>query len=71
MSTRQPKPWYKSKTLWLNAIAAGLMVIEANFHLMQGQVGDKAYVASVGVLAFLNMILRAVTTEAVAFKGGQ
>lgn len=48
--------WYKSKTLWLNAI--GIVVI-----VTQSQTGfiiDPA--AQVGALALINMVVRAITT---------
>lgn len=63
------KPWYKSKTIWLNAAAAALVVVETNFHLLQGSVPPVIYVAAVGTLAFANVLLRAVTTTGITLKG--
>lgn len=64
------KPWYKSKTIWLNAVAAALAVVELNFHLLQPSIPPGVYVTAAGVLAFANVLLRAVTTTGISLKGG-
>lgn len=59
------KPWYKSKTLQLNAIAAGLVALEAGTGALQPHIPVDFYVAlSVG-LPILNAILRVATTQPV------
>ena len=55
------KPWYKSKTIWLNTITAGIAVLTA----LQGQqiVADnpKASALVLAGLSGLNIALRFVT----------
>ena len=56
-----PKKWYASKTLWINAIGLIAMVV-------QGITG-KAWIdaeAQVGILALVNMVLRSVTKTGLA-----
>ncbi len=62
------KPWYQSKTLWLNALAAALVVVEANFSLLQAELGNQAYIASMGALAAANLVLRSITREGLNFR---
>lgn len=62
------KPWYTSKTIWVNAIAAVLAVAEVNFHLLAGKVSPEIYVMAVSLLAGVNLILRAVTTTGISLK---
>lgn len=72
MQTKKPtKPWYQSKTLWLNFLAAVLVALETNFHLLQSSIGDHAYVAISSVLAGANVVLRMVTTEGIHFRSQQ
>ena len=49
------KSWYKSRTLWVNTLAAVAMVVQS----FTGFVVEPE--AQAGVLAVLNLILRAVT----------
>lgn len=51
------KAWYKSKTLWVNAIAIAAMFIPAH----TGIVLDAE--TQVGILGFINLILRLVTKD--------
>jgi hypothetical protein len=57
------KQWWKSKTLWVNAIFAATTVAEANLGLLQAQLGPQSYLAFMGAMAFVNCILRVVTTQ--------
>ncbi len=54
------KKWYKSKTLWINAIAAVAFFVQAQF----GFVVSLEYQAF--VLAIVNLILRWITKEGIA-----
>jgi hypothetical protein len=56
-----PKKWYTSKTMWVNALAVIAGII-------QGVTGEAWFnaEAQVGVLALANMILRAVTKTGLA-----
>lgn len=59
------KPWYRSKTLQLNAIAAALVALEAGTGALQPHLPVDFYLAlSVG-LPILNAILRVITTQPV------
>ena len=57
------KNWYESKTLWANIIALVAIIIQTQ----TGFVISPAEQA--GILTVINMILRAVTSEPVGFKG--
>lgn len=57
--TEQPtgKEWYKSKTLWLNAIAFLAVVLQMNAGI--GLTAEE----QVGLLAVINLVLRLITTQ--------
>lgn len=57
------KNWYESKTFWTNIIALVAIIIQAH----TGFVISPAEQA--GILTVINMILRAVTSEPVGFRG--
>ena len=57
------KSWWKSKTLWLNAILAATTIAEANLGLLQSQFGPSAYLAILSFAAALNAALRFVTSQ--------
>jgi hypothetical protein len=63
------KKWWKSKTLWVNAISAALVVAEANFGLVREQLGPSAYLGGMAALAGINCFLRTITTQAI--RGGK
>lgn len=57
-----PKPWYESKTLWVNALTLLVMVLGAvaqwpEFSAYTGQIA--------GALAIINMLLRFLTDRPV------
>ena len=56
------KPWWGSKTRWINAIAIGTLIARGKF----------GYTASVeleaGILGLINLILRLVTKGPVGWK---
>lgn len=57
------KPWYKSKTILLNALAAGLVALEAVSGLLQPHLPVNFYTAVAVGLPILNAMLRVITTE--------
>lgn len=60
------KKWYRSKTLWFNAIMAGLAAAEASVNLLQPVAGDKAFGLLAIALAVGNAILRVVSTQGIS-----
>lgn len=52
------KPWYKSKTIWLNALAFGVVLFQA-FGLGQEDVA----LIEAAAIPMLNLVLRKVTKE--------
>lgn len=63
------KKWYKSKTLVVNAVVAGLVALEAVTGFLKPYVGDDFYAIIAVALPVINAMLRVITTEPVAFRG--
>jgi hypothetical protein len=61
------KPWWKSKTLWLNLIAAALIALEAEFSLLQPLLPGNVYAYFAVVLPVANALLRVITVAPIAF----
>lgn len=59
------KPWWKSKTLWLNTAVAVGTVVEANFQIIQAHIRAEFYLVLAGLLAGANFVLRFLTNQAV------
>lgn len=59
------KPWWQSRTLWFNAICAGLAAAEAGTGLLQPLLPVPAYAALAFVLPVGNAVLRAATTTGI------
>lgn len=57
------KPWWKSKTLWFNAIVAGLTALEASANLIQPYLPGNVYGYGLMLLTVGNGALRIVTTQ--------
>ncbi len=57
-----PKPWYLSKTLWVNAIAVGASFAAGHFNL-QIDIQDQ-----VAILGVINLALRAITKQPVSWS---
>lgn len=57
------KKWWKSKTLWLNALLAAGTVAEANLGLVRDYFGSVAYLSILSFAAASNAVLRVVTSE--------
>ena len=58
------KKWYQSKTLWVNAIAAMLVALEAGTGLLQPMLPMDLYTSLAVGLPIVNALLRVVTSEA-------
>lgn len=65
------KAWYKSKSLWVNAVVAGLVALEAVTGLLQPYVGDAFYAAIAVALPIVNAMLRVITTEGIGRRDEQ
>lgn len=57
------KPWWRSRTLIVNAAAAGLLALEAGTGVLQPLLPVNLYVALAVALPVVNAILRVVTTQ--------
>ena len=57
------KPWWKSRTLQINAVAAGLLALEAGTGALQPFMPVNFYAALAVALPVLNAMLRVVTTQ--------
>ena len=58
------KAWYKSKTLWVNLVAAMLMALEAGTGLLKPYMAEAFWVAMAVGLPVVNAVLRIITTQA-------
>lgn len=63
-----PKPWWKSRTLRLNAAAAALAALEVNTGLLQPLLPVNFYEALVVALAVGNAVLRVITTQPIGVR---
>lgn len=59
------KPWWQSRTLWLNAGAAGLVALEAGWGLLQPIIPVNFYTLMAVMLPVANAMLRVVTSQGV------
>jgi len=57
------KPWWQSKTLWVNAIVAALAAFEAGTGLLQPFVPTNLYTLIAVGLPVINALLRVITTQ--------
>ena len=58
------KPWWKSKTLWVNAIAAGLTALEAGWGVLQPYLPVNFYLLMAVALPVVNAVLRVISAQA-------
>lgn len=64
--TARSKPWWRSRTLWFNAIAFALIAAEANVRTLQSVISDGELFAIVAfALPVINAALRVITTAPV------
>lgn len=59
------KHWSRSRTLWVNAIAAALVALEAGTGLLQPHLPVSLYTAVAVGLPVINAVLRVMTHQAV------
>ena len=64
------KRWWRSRTLWFNALVAALTAAEMSLHVVQPLLGEHTYQVIAFVLAVGNAALRMVSTQALAVRGG-
>ncbi len=65
------KPWWHSKVLWLNVVAAMLSAIEVATGAAQATLGASApavWATFAIVLSALNAALRVITSQALTFR---
>lgn len=65
------KPWWKSKIMWVNAGAAGLVALEVATAAMQPYLPVNFYLAMAVALPVVNAVLRVITTQALTFGRDQ
>jgi hypothetical protein len=59
------KAWWKSRTLWVNAMAAMLVALEAGTGVLQPLLPINLYTALAVGLPVVNALLRVITTSGV------
>lgn len=65
------KSWYRSKTLWLNLVAAALVAAEASMGALTAVLPGDAYAwLAVGV-PVANALLRVITTQPIIRRGAE
>jgi hypothetical protein len=60
------KPWWKSKTLWFNALALMLATAEARLNVLQGALPGGLFTWLAFGLPVLNAALRFITTTGIS-----
>lgn len=63
-----PKPWYTSKTLWLNAGVLALAGAESQLNLLQPLLPVNVYGLVAFALPIANGVLRLITSSAVTLR---
>jgi len=62
------KEWYRSRTLIVNIVAAGLVALEASTQILQPLVPVNIYALLAVGLAVVNAMLRVITTQALVVR---
>lgn len=62
------KWWYRSRTLLINAFAAGLVALEAATGMLQPHLPVNFYLAMSVGLPVINAMLRVITTQALMLR---
>jgi hypothetical protein len=57
------KKWWKSKTLWFNVLVAIGTAVEASLTVIQGNFDPRIYLAIVGLVAGVNVVLRFISSQ--------
>lgn len=66
--TAPPKAWWRSKTIWFNAICTGLATAELSLGLLQALLPVNAYAVLSFVLVVGNTVLRSVTSAPLVMR---
>lgn len=61
----QRKPWWRSRTLWLNALVLALAAAEQQVGVLQGLLPVSTYQLVAFGLPVLNAVLRLITTQGI------
>lgn len=59
------KKWYKSKTLWFNAVAGGLLILEQNLPAIQPFLPPHISAVLSIAIPVVNIVLRHYTTQGI------
>lgn len=62
------KVWWKSKTLWVNALAAALVAVESLTGVLKPHISGQIYFYVAFFLPIVNAVLRVVTSKALTGK---
>lgn len=62
------KPWYKSKTIIVNAFVAALVALEAVTGMLKPYLHADFYVVVAVALPIINAVLRVITTQGVSMR---
>lgn len=65
------KRWYRSKTLWFNAVVLALAAAETQLKVLEGVLPGGLYAWLAFVLPVGNAALRFITTTAITVKPGE
>lgn len=68
MNETTTKPWWHSKVLWLNVIAAALMSLEATWGSLQPMLPFNFWTGMTVGLPIINAMLRVLTTQALTLR---
>lgn len=65
---RESKPWWASRTLWINLFVLALAMAEQKLQFLQGVLPGNFYAITAFALPIVNVVLRSVTTAAVTLR---
>lgn len=64
----EKKPWYKSRTLWFNAVVAAFAALEASASMIQPFLQGNVYGYALLILTVGNAALRIITSQGLSLK---
>jgi hypothetical protein len=65
------KPWWKSRTIWLNLLVLLLAAAETQLHMLQPLLPVNVYALVAFCLPLVNLAMRAVTQQAISVSGAK
>lgn len=68
MSAKTEKPWWESKTIWLNIAVGVVAVVDSSTDVLQSVLPPDVMGSVLAVTAVVNVVLRAVTGQPVAVR---